>query len=62
MSQRLAISAWLVCATTLAAIVPADAQQPIILKLSHFLGPTSFFEVDFTRPWARELERKPAAR
>jgi TRAP-type C4-dicarboxylate transport system substrate-binding protein len=58
MSLRLAISAWLVCATSLAAIVPADAQQPITLKLSHFLGPTSFFEVDFTRPWALELEAK----
>ncbi len=38
--------------------VSACAQQPIILKLSHFLGPTSFFEVDFAQPWARELEAK----
>ncbi len=27
----------------------------ITLTLSHFLGPASFFEVDFARPWAMEL-------
>ena len=32
--------------------------QTITLKLSHFLGPASFFEVDFAQPWARELEAK----
>jgi TRAP-type C4-dicarboxylate transport system substrate-binding protein len=42
----------------LRATVPAMAQQPIMLKLSHFLGPTSFFETDFARPWARELEAR----
>jgi len=37
----------------------ADATpQTITLKLSHFLGPTSFFEVDFAQPWVRELEAK----
>src|ERR1700733_7023250 len=34
------------------------APQRITLKLSHFLGPASFFEVDFAQPWARELEAK----
>jgi TRAP-type C4-dicarboxylate transport system substrate-binding protein len=38
--------------------VPASVQQPITLKLSHFLGPTSFFEIDFAQPWAKELEAK----
>jgi TRAP-type C4-dicarboxylate transport system substrate-binding protein len=35
----------------------ADA-QPIILKFSHFLGPTSFFQLDVVEPWAKELEAK----
>ena len=39
------------------AFGPADA-QPIILKFSHFLGPTSFFQLDVVEPWARELEAK----
>ncbi|HEY2618389.1 MAG TPA: C4-dicarboxylate ABC transporter, partial [Acetobacteraceae bacterium] len=42
----------------LLAGAPAMAQQPIMLKLSHFLGPTSFFETDFAQPWARELEAR----
>jgi len=58
MNLRLAVSAWLVCAMTITAIAPVAAQQPVTLKLSHFLGPTSFFEVDFAQPWARELEAK----
>jgi TRAP-type C4-dicarboxylate transport system substrate-binding protein len=29
-----------------------------MLKLSHFLGPTSFFETDFAQPWASELEAR----
>jgi TRAP-type C4-dicarboxylate transport system substrate-binding protein len=37
---------------------PVTAQTPIVLKLSHFLGPTSFFELDFAQPWARELEAR----
>jgi TRAP-type C4-dicarboxylate transport system substrate-binding protein len=40
---------------------PAVA-QPIVLKLSHFLGPGSFFEVDFAQPWARELEARTGGR
>src|SRR6476646_41321 len=39
------------------AVGPADA-QPITLKLSHFLGPTSFFQLDVVEPWAKELEAK----
>src|SRR5271165_6495655 len=49
-----AMSIWL----ALLAIAPAVAQEPIMLKLSHFLGPTSFFELDFAQPWARELEAR----
>jgi TRAP-type C4-dicarboxylate transport system substrate-binding protein len=45
----------LVCLLTARA---ADAQTPIVLNLSHFLGPSSFFEVDFAQPWARELEAR----
>jgi TRAP-type C4-dicarboxylate transport system substrate-binding protein len=37
---------------------PGAAQQPITLKLSHFLGPASFFELDFAQPWAKELEAR----
>jgi TRAP-type C4-dicarboxylate transport system substrate-binding protein len=36
--------------------------MPITLKLSHFLGPASFFELDFARPWARELEAMTGGR
>ncbi len=42
--------------------LPAAAQTPIVLKLSHFLGPASFFEVDFAQPWARELEARTNGR
>ena len=34
------------------------APQPVVLKLSHFLGPTSFFELDFAQPWSKELETR----
>lgn len=36
----------------------AAMAQPITLKLSHFLGPTSFFQLDFAEPWAKELEAR----
>jgi TRAP-type C4-dicarboxylate transport system substrate-binding protein len=39
------------------AFVRADA-QPITLKFSHFLGPTSFFQLDVVERWAKELEAK----
>jgi TRAP-type C4-dicarboxylate transport system substrate-binding protein len=32
------------------------------LRLSHFLGPTSFFELDFAQPWANELEARTNGR
>ena len=50
--------AWFVLLAMTGLIAPAAAQQPITLKLSHFLGPTSFFELDFAQPWAKELEAK----
>jgi TRAP-type C4-dicarboxylate transport system substrate-binding protein len=52
----------------LAAVVPcpaafAEAAPPTTtLKLSHFLGPSSFFEIDFAQPWARELEAATGGR
>jgi TRAP-type C4-dicarboxylate transport system substrate-binding protein len=58
MNMRHAVSACFFGAMMIAAMVPASAQQPVTLKLSHFLGPTSFFEVDFAQPWARELEAR----
>jgi TRAP-type C4-dicarboxylate transport system substrate-binding protein len=54
MRGLIAMSIWL----ALLAIAPAVAQEPIMLKLSHFLGPTSFFETDFAQPWARGLEAR----
>ena len=38
-------------------IAPSMA-DPIMLRFSHFLGPTSFFQVDVVEPWAKELETK----
>src|SRR5437588_2595838 len=34
------------------------AAEPITLKFSQFLGPTSFFQIDVVEPWAKELEAK----
>ena len=36
--------------------------MPIVLTLSHFLGPGSFFETDFAQPWARALEARTQGR
>ncbi|HEY5089244.1 MAG TPA: TRAP transporter substrate-binding protein DctP, partial [Polyangia bacterium] len=58
MRARLAMSALSVLLTMAALVTAAPAQQPIVLKLSHFLGPTSFFQVDFAQPWAHELEAR----
>jgi TRAP-type C4-dicarboxylate transport system substrate-binding protein len=41
---------------------PFSGPRPSLLRLSHFLGPTSFFEVDFAQPWARELEARTNGR
>lgn len=43
------------------SIGTASAQE-ITLKFSHFLGPTSFFQVDLVEPWANELEAKTGGR
>ena len=51
----------LLCTALLAASVPAHA-QPIVLKLSQFLGPASFFAKDFAEPWARALEARTGGR
>jgi TRAP-type C4-dicarboxylate transport system substrate-binding protein len=53
MRIMLALPIWL----ALLAMIDAVA-QPMVLKLSHFLGPTSFFELDFAQPWAKELEAR----
>lgn len=42
----------------LAASATTTAQDRIELKLSHYLPPTHGLQVDFTEPWARELERR----
>lgn len=44
-------------AITLLLLAPAAA-EPITLKLSHFLGPSSFFQVDFAEVWAKELTER----
>ncbi len=52
---RLALTTLLL---TITLITQAPAQAQTVLKLSHFLGPTSFFEIDFAQPWAKELEAR----
>jgi len=32
--------------------------ETVTLKLSQFLGPKSFFQIDFAEPWAKELETR----
>jgi TRAP-type C4-dicarboxylate transport system substrate-binding protein len=34
------------------------AADPVTLRFSHFLGPSSFFQVDVVEPWASELEAR----
>lgn len=43
---------------SLLALAPVASAEPVTLKLSHFLGPTSFFQLDFAEPWGRELEAR----
>src|SRR5580658_4012551 len=58
--RGLLLSGLLVCALM---GLPAKAQTPpIVLRLSHFLGPASFFEIDFAQPWVRELEARTNGR
>jgi TRAP-type C4-dicarboxylate transport system substrate-binding protein len=54
--------AWLLAAVVLAVAPAAVAQEPVTLRLSHFLGPASFFQRDFAEPWARELEARTNGR
>src|SRR5215216_2881213 len=44
-------------------LVAATAHaQPVTLKFSHFLGPTSFFQNDVAEPFARDLEARSGGR
>jgi TRAP-type C4-dicarboxylate transport system substrate-binding protein len=52
------VSTWFILSAMTCQNYPAAAEQPLALKLSHFLGPASFFELDFAQPWAAELEAK----
>jgi TRAP-type C4-dicarboxylate transport system substrate-binding protein len=36
--------------------------DPVTLKFSHFLAPTSYFQTDVVEPWAKELEAKTNGR
>jgi TRAP-type C4-dicarboxylate transport system substrate-binding protein len=48
----------IVIALLAAAPVPsAKAQSPIVLKLHHFLGPTSPAQTKMLEPWARRVEK-----
>jgi TRAP-type C4-dicarboxylate transport system substrate-binding protein len=58
---RLAAVVLLLIGTITFDIVAARNQE-LILKFSHFLGPTSFFQLDVVEPWAKELERKTDGR
>jgi TRAP-type C4-dicarboxylate transport system substrate-binding protein len=65
--MRPTFSVWLILLAMAGLIAPSSAitgasAQTITLKLSHFLGPSGFFEVDFAQPWARELEAKTSGR
>jgi TRAP-type C4-dicarboxylate transport system substrate-binding protein len=43
-------------------IAAGASAQPVTLKFSHFLGPTSFFQHDVAEPFAKELEAKSGGR
>ena len=59
--RRLAVVVLGIAATMAFEAVYARAQE-VTLKFSHFLGPTSFFQVDVVEPWAKELETKTNGR
>ena len=52
----------LAIATTSVFAAPQARAQDVTLKFSHFLGPTSFFQVDVAEPWAKQLEAKTNGR
>jgi TRAP-type C4-dicarboxylate transport system substrate-binding protein len=56
MSVRLAFNLAILAATVLGT--GGASAETVMLKLSQFLGPKSFFQLDFAEPWARELEAK----
>ena len=60
MCKRLALAAGLM--TGIAFGAAGAGAEPVTLKFSHFLGPTSFFQVDVVEPWAKELETKTEGR
>jgi TRAP-type C4-dicarboxylate transport system substrate-binding protein len=49
-------------AGTLALQAVGGRAQDVTLKFSHFLGPTSFFQIDVAEPWAKEIEVKTKGR
>ena len=55
MRKLLVALLWFALLASVDASQPAAADQ-VVLKLSHFLGPDSFFQRDFAEPWAKELE------
>lgn len=55
MRKLFAALLWFALLASVDASRPAAADQ-VVLKLSHFLGPDSFFQRDFAEPWAKELE------
>jgi TRAP-type C4-dicarboxylate transport system substrate-binding protein len=56
--HRSLILAAAVAAAMLGATTHPLMADPIVLKFSHFLGPTNFFQTDVVEPWAKELEAK----
>src|SRR5499427_1469667 len=57
MDRLLRMSVATLVALLVLGALPVGA-DPITLKFSQFLGPTSFFQVDVVEPWAKELEAK----
>src|SRR5947209_3669644 len=59
MSVRLNLALAILAPLLLGSLGSAGASaETVTLKLSQFLGPKSFFQVDFAEPWARELEQR----
>jgi TRAP-type C4-dicarboxylate transport system substrate-binding protein len=56
--HRISLLAAAVAAAMLSVALSPAMAEPITLKFSHFLGPSSFFQVDVVEPWAKELEAK----
>jgi TRAP-type C4-dicarboxylate transport system substrate-binding protein len=52
----------IVLAIASSLIAAGAGAQPVTLKFSHFLGPTSFFQHDVAEPFAKELEARSGGR